>query len=295
MHCLLDSVTPPGLASLQKWWHFTEEWMDRKDNQGIFHNGFWRKPKPVHSCPIYKWTTRTNQHHPTDLNRVTATQSEDLGQQGRALKQIIKCRDFCSCAVLSAHVLAVFVWAPCRGAPLLPETLTLSWTFPFWMALPWSCCFQGVSDGSLISNSKTPPSPGAAAASSANRATCKGQGLQHSWGWQDQLCAHHITPPDQRDKDRVAKARWEGSPPPLSCFLAAPQDLFRVSSSHCVILAVTSPVKPLHIPTAFLAQSHTLGSHSIHFSSSFLCPFTSQAAGVFFKAYILEIATVSNY
>lgn len=293
MYCLLDSLTPLGLASLQKQWHFTEEWMGKKDNQSIFHNGSWRKPKSVHLCPINKWTTRTNQHHPTDLNQVTAAQSEDLGQQGRAFKQITKCRGFlfmCSVIPCSADLIELFA-----GELLcsLPETLPWSWTFPFWMAPPWRLLLGGgqwwVPDLKQQNSTLT----WSCSCLQSNTATCEGQGLQHSWGWQEQLCAHHSL--QTRETRRVPKGQWEGSPAPLSCFLTAPQDLLAVSSSHCVLFPGFSsdtpcdnPVKPLHIPTAFLAQSHTLGSHPIHFSSSFLCPFTSQAAGIFLRPIFLK-------
>lgn len=127
--------------------------MGNKDNQSIFHNGFWRKPKPVHLCPVYKWTTRANQHHPTDPSQA---QTEHLGQQGKALKQNIKCRGFLfMCRVLTCPgcICSSSLQGSCSVSSL---TLTLSWPSPLWRLLPGSCCFAFFSDRCLISTSKTP-------------------------------------------------------------------------------------------------------------------------------------------
>lgn len=105
------------------------------------------------------------------------------------------------------------------------------------------------------------------------------------------LCSSHHS--NQRDKDKVAKGHWEGSPAPLSCFLAAPQHLFSpLWDSPGFTSATPSAAPPFSHCTPGTVP--LWGSHSIPFSSSLLWPFTSQAAG-FFKAYILEIVTGSNY
>lgn len=243
--------------------------MGKKDNQSIFHNGFWRKPKPVHLCPIHQRTTRANQHHPPDLSQVTAAQTEDLGQQGKALKQSIKCRGFLlmrSVITCSGCICPSSLQGNC-SASWLRLSHTLSQPFPLWMALPWKLLlWRGPVVRPWSQTAKLHPHLELQLPPSANTAPWEGQGPQHSWGWQKQLCAHHIALPSQRDKDKLAKAQWEGSPAPLSCFLAAPRDLFPISSSHCVIfpgfnsdIPSDSPVKPLHTPTAFLALSHTPG------------------------------------
>lgn len=298
MYCLLDSLTPLGLASLQKQWHFTEEWMGKKDNQSIFHNGSWRKPKSVHLCPINNWTTRTNQHHPTDLNQVTAAQSEDSGQQGRAFKQITKCRGFlfmCSVIPCSADLIELFA-----GELLcsLPETLPWSWTFPFWMAPPWRLLLGGgqwwVPDLKQQNSTLT----WSCSCLQSNTATCEGQGLQHSWDKSSFVLTTHSKPERQGECPRVSgkglqhpcpafwlplRTCWQSHPPTV-CFSLA--------------LAVTPPVTTLWSPSTFPLHSWhnpTLWGHIPSISAAhFSAPSPARQQG-FFKGYILEIATVSNY
>lgn len=224
MHCLLDSLTPLGLASLQKSVTSQKSEWARK----LFRVSSTMASEENPTLCIYV-PSINEQPGPASITPVTWAKLQQLKLRTwparKALKQSIKCRGFVFLCSVIYHMFWLFVWAPWRELLcFLADTLTFSWPFPLCMALPRKLLLWRdqwwVPD--LKQQNSTLPWSGSCL-QCTHTATCEGQGLQHSWGWQEQLCAHHITPPNQRDKDKLARGQWEA---PLSSFLAAPQDLF---------------------------------------------------------------------
>lgn len=206
---------------------------------------------------------------------------------GKALKHNINCRGFlflCSVLTCSGCIFLSSLQGSCP-APGWGSHIILA--IPSLHALPWKLLlWRGPGIGPWPQTAKLPPR-----ASSANtqlpvqgRACSTAEADRTAW-------CHHITPPNLRDKDKLAKAQWEGSPAPLSCFLAAPQDLFPVPSSHCVIfpgfssdIPSQSPEKPLNSHRFPGSVPHS-GDHIPSISAAHFCPCPSQAAGFFEGLY----------
>lgn len=220
-----------------------------------------------------------------------------LGPARKSKSQSVE--DFCSCAVLS-HVL--LIWSSSLqgncSAPCLRLSHEPGHSLSGWL-LPGGCCLEGANDGSLISNSRTPPSPGAAAASSQTQLPVKDRDSSTAEADKSSfVLTTHSKPERQGECPRVSgkglqhpcpafwlplRTCWQSHPPTV-CFSLA--------------LAVTPPVTTLWSPSTFPLHSWhnpTLWGHIPSISAAhFSAPSPARQQG-FFKAYILEIATVSNY
>lgn len=227
---------------------------------------------------------------PPDLSQVTAAQTEDLGQHRKALKQSIKCRGFlfmCSVITCSGCTRPSSLQGNCSASWL---RLTLTQTFPLWMPLPWKLLlWRGPVMRPWSQTAKLHPHLELQLPPSANT-QLPGKGRDFSTAEADRSSFVLITLLFQ------TKGTWTNWPwlrgkglqhpcpaswlPLGTCSQSNPPTVW-----SSLALTVTSPLTALWSPSIFPLHSWHCpplwGSHSTHFSSSFLCPLTSQAAGFF--------------
>lgn len=277
MHCLLDSVTPLGLASLQKQGHFTEAWTGKKDrvsstmaseenpNLCIYVLSINEQPEPISITPL-TWAKLQQ------LQLRTWASKERLWSKAQSVE------DLCSCAGLpitcSGSVCLSSLQGNCSAEPLL-----LPCTFPLCMgsipSLPRSCCFGGASDGF---RSQTPPSAGAAAASSASpQRPVKGRDCSTA-GADSSSFVLISSLQTKGTRTKWPRVPGKGLQHPCPAFWLP----LRTCSPHGVALLVLQCHPSAVSPLPHCTPAHpALGITSHPSCSSFLWPLTSLAAGFF--------------